>query len=199
MDVEQRIDPIIQVLDQNKLTKDLDPDEVKQLVLELEVQERDYPKLVKTMIYIRQRFIHRKTRFESFKIAFPDRCKGNLTRMTIETKARRVEEYKIYKRLVALLSTSLYVSYALDRMDVLDIALDKIRNDGVNDRSKVEYMKVFLQETRKPEGNTELEVNVNLQQNNININTIENKMNEVGSKLEGLKAHEVLEVLDGNW
>jgi len=196
--IEDRIDPIIQVLDQNSLTKDLDPDEVKQLVLELEVQDRDLPKLVKTMVYIRQRFIYRKTRFEAFKIAFPERFNKDLTRMTIETKARRVEEYKIYKRLVALLSTSLYISYALDRMDVLDIALDKIRDEDVNDRSKVEYMKVFLQETRKPEGNTELEVNVNLQQNNINISSIEDKMSEVGSKLDGLDANKVLEVLDGN-
>jgi len=196
--VEDRVDKIVEVLEQNKLTKELDPDEVKQLVLELEVSERDYPKLIKTMIYIRQRFIYRKTRYEAFKIAFPDRFDEKLTKMTIETKAKRVEEYKIYKRLVALLSTSLYISYALDRMDVLDLALDKIRNDSVKDRDRIEYMKVFLQETRKPENTKELEVNVNIQNNEINIASIENKMEEIGSKLEGLEASKVLEVLDGN-
>ena len=197
--IEERIDPIIQVLDKNNLTKELDPDEVKQLVLELEVPERDYDKLVKTMIYIRQRFIYRKNRYEAFKIAFPERFDENLTRMTIETKARRVEEYKIYKRLVALLSTSLYISYALDRMDVLDLALNKIRDDRTKDRDRIEYMKVFLQETRKPENTKELEVNVNIQNNEINIASIENKMEEIGSKLNGLTADKVLEVLDGNW
>jgi len=196
---EERLKPILNSITQGGILTQLDEDEVKQVLLDFNVDPNNYEKVIRTMVYIRQRFVFKKTRYEAFKIAFPHRVRDDMARTTIETKAKRVEEYKIYKKLVATLQASLYVSYAMERIEVLDLALEKIRSFKTKDRDKIEYMKLFLQETRKPTDLAkELEVNVNVQNNNISINRIEAKMQEIGSKLDGMSADKVLEVLDGN-
>ena len=197
--IKDRIDPIVDVLKETGVAGYIEPDEFKSMVLEFNIKEHEYPKFAKTVTYVRQRFVYKKSRYESFKIAFPDRFASSDNKSTIETKAKRVEQYRYYSMIVGLLSTNLYISYAVDRMKVLDLALKKISGDEVSDRDRIEYMKVFLQETRKPDAVKGMELNVNVNNNNVSISKVEQTMSEVSKKLEGLDADKILEVLDGNW
>jgi hypothetical protein len=194
--VEKRLEPMYEIAKSIGFADDIDFDELEMLVLDCNVKPSEYEKTIRTIVYAKHRLIYRKSRVEAFKIAFPERYKSSSNRNTIETKARRVEEYKVYKRIVSLVSASMYVSYMADRFMVLDLALEKIYDKRTKDRDRIEYMKVFLQETRKPEEMKGLEVNINV--NNVQINRIEEKMNEISSKLEGLSADKVLEIMNGN-
>ena len=196
--IDNRIQPIVEVLKKTNLVDEVDPYEALTFARDLGIGPNDYEKLVKTIIYIRHRFIYKKSRLEAFTIAFPERVSDDVTRQTIETKARRVEEYTIYKRLVALLSTNTYISYAFDRMRVLDLSLKKIMSEKTKDRDKIEYMKVFLQETRKPEDAKQLEVNIDVQQNNVSVTKIEDKLSDISKKLEGMTANDILRLDNDN-
>jgi hypothetical protein len=113
-------------------------------------------------------------------------------------KAKRLEDSAIYKKVIAILQTNMYVSYAISRMEVLDIALDKIKDDYVADRDIVAYMKVFLEETRKPESAKGMEVNVNVQNNEVNLVSIEEKLSNIADKMVGAHADQIIEALNGD-
>ena len=196
--LEETLDPMVQVLKESGAIGYIEPDEFKSMILEFNIREHEYAKFAKTVTYVRMRFIYKKSRYESFRVAFPERFASSENKNTIETKARRVEEYRYYKMIVAVLVSNMHISYFAGRLKVLDLAMDKITDSKISERDRVEYMKLFLQETRKPDNVKGMELNVNIQQNNISISKVEEKMTEVGSKLEGLNADQILEVFDGN-
>ena len=196
--VEKRVEPIVQVLKESNLIDEIDPYEAYSLVQDMGLKPREWKKAFQTMMYIRQRFVYKKSRYEAFKIAFPERFSEDLTRQTIETKAKRVENYKVYKKIVSVLHTSLYVSYAFDRMQVLDLALRKIFDDKTKEHYRVEYMKLFLQETRKPDEAKQMEINIDVKNDNVSIQSIEEKLSQISEKLNGLSAREILKVSDGS-
>ena len=196
--LEPKLDPIVDVLKESGVAGYIEPDEFKSMVLEFNIKEHEMPKFAKTVTYVRMRFVHKKSRYESFKIAFPERFASSDNRNTIETKAQRVEQYRYYSMIVGLLSANMYISYAISRMKVLDKTLDKIFDPDVSDKNKAEFMKIFLQETRKPDNVKGMEFNVNIQQNNVSISKVEETMKEVSSKLADLDAEKFMEVLDGN-
>jgi len=196
--VEKRLEPIVELLKKTGLDKEIDAYEAYSLIQDMNLSPREWEKAFKTMMYIRQRFIFKKPRAEAFKIAFPERVNEKLARQTIETKARRVENYKVYKKIVSLLHTSLYVSYAFDRMQVLDLALKKIFNDKTKEHYRIEYMKLFLGETRKPDDAKQMEVNIDIGSNGVTVSRIEEKLNEIAKKLEGTSAKEILGISNGS-
>ena len=197
-DLEKRLEPIIKVANDIGFGSEIDRDELADIVNKFDIKEKDYEKVVRTIVYIRERFIHKKSRYEAFKIAFPNRVDKRMSRATIETKAKRVENYKIYKYLVTILTTSTYVLYAFDRMRVLDLTLQKIFDDKIKERDRVEYIKTFLAETKKSDDDKKFEVNIDLQQNNVSISAIEEKLSKISEKLDGLSAREILKVSDGS-
>jgi hypothetical protein len=114
---------------------------------------------------------------------------------TIMVKAKRLENSILYKGIFALLSNSLYISYAFDRMKVLNRALSKSLSDDVADRDQVQYMKVFLDETRKAQESKAMEINLNVNTGDTNIAVFEQKLADISSKLKGLDASTVIDVL----
>jgi hypothetical protein len=192
------------------MSLDVEPEELAELIVATEIDEKDAVKLAKIVTFIKQRFVFKKSRREAFREAFPERCvpsghegsphfKANdekLSSSSIDVKAKRLENTPLYKKVLTLLQTNLYISYALSRMEVLDIALDKIKDPYTQDRDKVGYMKVFLEETRKPENVKGMEVNVNLQQNNVSLNVVEEKLSTIADRLVGANADHIIEALN---
>jgi hypothetical protein len=212
LEPNEKLNQALLVLKENNLIDDLEPDELVHIAQE--VGSIDFKKVSKIIAYIRKRQIEKCSRVEAFKYAFPERCvvsnpeKGRfeterkvgepLPDKTIELKAKRLENSNLYKSIMVVMNTSVYAVFALERIDVLQKALEKINDPTVNDRNKVEYMKVFLQETRKPEKAQELEVNFNLQQNNISIEQINNKLDDISSKLLNQSAGSIIKLLEEN-
>ncbi len=190
---------------------DLTVEEIAHIAADTDIVDKDYPLLVGTIIYIKKRVAEKTGRVPAFKVAFPERCiytgerdggyasaltpGDELHKTTIDIKAKRLENSALYKKVYLFLQTGLYITYAIDRMKVLDHALDHIFDDHVADRDKTAYMKLFLEETRKPENAKELEVNFNLTQNNVSIATVEDKMNTIAQALNHASAAEVIEMV----
>ena len=77
---------------------------------------------------------------------------------------------------------------------MLDLSLKKIFDERTKDRDRIEYMKTFLQETRKPDNAKEMEINVNIQNNDISVVQIEDKLDKIANRLQGLDASKVIEM-----
>jgi len=212
MDMQNRLNTTLQVVQEANLVDEVEPQEIIQIADEL--GEKDYKRIAQTVTYTRKRFVEHKSRYEAFKSAFPERCvvKDNaeverwggskkigeeLGRTTIEIKAKRLESSRLYKYIVTMLHTSLHIAFALDRIKVLEYNLKKIFDEDVKDRDKVEYMKVFLQETRKPEKVSDLELNVNIQQNNVSVVQVEKKLEDIAKKLSGMDADSIIDTVGG--
>ncbi len=190
-------------------TQLLDADEVATLASDTEA---DPHKLIPVMIYVKARLVEKLGRVACFKRAYPLRsvaqvedldshygvstAKGELLHTsTLDVKARRVEASALYKKVYTLLQTSLYVSFATDRLLVLEEALRKSLDINVSDRDKPQYMKIFLDETRKPESAAKMELNLNLTQNNVSVIDVESRMNDIAKQLAGGNAGDIIEVL----
>lgn len=214
MEVVDKLKVATDILNETGLVKEVEPDEVVQFANE--VGSNDFKKVAKIISYIRKRQIEKKSRIEAFKHAFPERCiatepergkfrkKDGSTRevgeplpnKTIEIKAKRIEDSRMYKAIMTLLHTSLYATFALDRLNVLSKALEKINDEKLKEHYRIEYMKIFLQETRKPEKAKDFEVNVNIQQNNISVAQIDKKLDEISEKLINVDAGSIIELLE---
>ena len=194
-----------------------DPTEIARIAIDCEVKPKDMNRLIGAMIYLKHRLVHKKSRYEAFKAAFPERCICNgdnktdiskygsfettvepgelLSKATINMKAMRLEESPLYKKIYTFMQGSLFITYAVDRLKVLDEALDIALDPMTPLRDKDRYMKLFLDETRKPENAKGMEVNFNLQSNNISIATVEDKMNTIAQALNHATATEIIDVI----
>ena len=196
--MEDKVQTALKVAEELNMINKINPEEIEELVHKFDIKDRDIERVIRTSVYIKARFIYKKSRVDAFKEAFPNRVDKRMKRSTIETKAQRVEDYKEYKYLVSIMSSTNYIMYAFDRMRVLDFTLEKIFDEKTRERERVEYVKTFLQETRKDDDSKKMEVNIDLKQNNVSITQIEDKLNEISNKLEGVTANEILEITNGN-
>lgn len=215
--MEEKIQLAIDILKENGLVEELEPDELIQISNELNVDATKYSLVAKIITYIRKRTLEKLSQTESFKQSFPERCVGSknsnrgnfipehrepikegepLPDRTILLKAQRLENRQLYKAIMSILNTSLYTMFAIERIKVLHQALDKIEDESVNDRNKAEYMKLFLAETRKPDNAKGLELNVNLQQNNIDIEQVNANLSLIANKLENRGAGSIIDMLE---
>jgi len=87
----------------------------------------------------------------------------------------------------------LFAKYFLERGQVLDEALKKIFDDEVKDMAKVQYMKLFLEETRKSDEAKGLEVNVHIGEE---YNEVSNNIAIISKKLEGLPADKIIDLIE---
>jgi hypothetical protein len=179
---------------------------------------KDYKDIVKALIYkqLRDAGFSKK---EAFKRSHPERCIRNtkyshgrfepsekrikdpngksidqLSEASIQIKANRLENSPLYKTIYMIFENSLYITYAFDRIKILDRALNKSLSDDVADREQVQYMKLFLEETRKDD-NQQVGDIINVQINNQEVNVMENKLNILSQKLEGMGAGKIIEML----
>jgi hypothetical protein len=211
MDLVERLSVATEAVKQAGLVEDVEPSEIIQIAEEL--NESDYGKIAKVVLYAKKRLIDGSSRYDAFKLAFPERCVvrdeaeverwggskkvgEELGRTTIELKAKRLESTRLYKYVVTTLNTPLHIAFAIERVKVLEHSLGKIFDPDVKDRDKVEYMKVFLQETRKPEKGDGVEFNVNITQNNATVVQVETKLNDIAKKLEGMDADSIINLVE---
>lgn len=219
MKIEDRIELAVQTVaqfnpDSLPALEGMPPEDIARISLDMDLKEKDMPKLVGTIIYIKKRLIEKMSRVDSFRCAFPERCiatgqdaggkfgttaeKGSpVHKTTIDVKAKRIEASTMYQGVYTVLQTNLYVTYATDRLRVLDEVLDSAMDRGIATRDRHNYMKLFLDETRKPEGARAMEMNVNIQNNTVNVATVEDKMNTIAQALNHATASEVIDMISG--
>lgn len=216
MDVAEKLNLATEIVKEAGLIDEVEPEEVVQLANE--TNNNDFKKIAKVISYIRKRHIEKKGRAEAFRHSFPERSiatdpeKGKFRRSdgsmreigeplpnkTLEVKAKRLEDSKTYKSIMTLMHTSLYAVFALERIDILQKALEKINDENIKEYHRIEYMKLFLQETRKPEKAKDFDINVNIQQNNISVSQINKKLDEISSKLINADAGSIISLLEQN-
>ena len=211
MNIKERLRIASNVVNETGLVDDITSDELAEISSQLDIQTKDFSKLAGTIVYFRKRFIEKAGRTDAFKKAFPDRCvpsgyegyipyqcsnNEEISKSAIQIKAKRLEQSKIYRSVVTLLTTSLHVAYAMDRYRVLDRLLDDIMDDSISPRDLAALSKVFLEETRKPEKSGDLEVNVNIQNNEVNLVSIDEKLDRIAGSLEGKPASQVIDFLN---
>jgi hypothetical protein len=112
-------------------------------------------------------------------------------------KAKRLEASQKYQAVMALIQAPLNVAYAVDRMAILEKAFEMSMDDDVSPRDRHQYMKLFLEETRKPAEAKGMEVNVNLTQNNVSIKAVEEKLDRLASRFKvlGSSAEEIIDAV----
>lgn len=189
----ERMQVAVDAITKAGVVDNVDPDELVELAIDTKIPTHHMQKLAGMISYIKCRTIEKQSRVASFEKSFPSRSYndgGDITRKAKETKARRIENTKLYKKVITLLHTSLYITYAIERMRVLDEALDKCFDDSVADRDKGVYMKLFLEETRKPE-NAKFEISLDMKSNKV----IESKLDSIAKKLEGQSASDILKAI----
>lgn len=191
---------------------DMSPGDLAKISADFGLKDKDYPKLIGTMIYIRKRLVEKQSRNKAFMAAFPERSvatasKGSdkfgtvtevgetLTQTTLDVKAKRLENSQLYIHVYQMLQTNLYINYAVERMKVLDAALDIALDPLVAHRDRDRYMKIFLDETRKPDNAKQFEFNLNVQQNNINVVDVEETMSNIAKTMENLNASQLVEIM----
>ena len=205
----EHIELAAQAVTKAGLISEVEPHELVEIMQHAEIQEKDIDKLAGIVVYVRKRFLEKQSRYASFKVAFRDRCipqensdknvpfpntTGEVSRTAIEIKAKRLEQSVLYKKVVGLLQTSLYISYAMDRMVVLDKLLGRIKDDSLNGRDLASVSKVFLDATAKPESTKEFEVNMNFGDDS-SLKSIEDKLGDISARLHGKSAEEIIDVL----
>jgi len=212
---EEKINYLAEVITEHSLVP-IDEDEVKMLLTsETKILTPNQIKqLPYTIAYIKYRFVYKLSRYDAFAKAFPHRMGYNddpkyqkfesispfkrandkPSKSTILIRAKRVEDSPLYKRIVAYMQSSLYITYAVDRMKVLDYTLNKIYDDNVKDRDKTNYIKIFLEETRKPE-DKDIDINFEINNTTINMKSVENKLGDIANILAGKPANEIIDAL----
>ena len=186
---------------------EVDAEEIAEIMQHVEIHPRDADKLASTVVYINKRFIEKQSRYNAFKKAFPHRCipqentntpypntKEEISRTSIEIKAKRLEQSQLYKKVVVLLQTNLYIGYAMERYVVVDKVLERIMDEDISNRDLAPLVKVFFDETRKPEESKGLEINLNVGDNET-MKSIDEKLSYVSDKLDGKSADEIIDVL----
>jgi hypothetical protein len=218
MDIKDRLAIAAEVLEESSIEGILTPEDIVSIADSTDrISPTEYGKVVGTAIYIQKRKVERLSRYEAFKAAFPSRCivssddkdkiktanggfptarkdGEELSKGSIVLKAKRLEETNLYKKLVLLLHTEVFVSYFIDRYKVIEEALKIALDENTPLRDKDRYMKLFLEETRKNEQMKGMEINVNIG-NSSDIQSIEDKLNQLAHKLNGKSAGEIIDTV----
>jgi hypothetical protein len=192
---------------------ELSASEIVRLAETADLGPGKFDRVAGTIIYIRKRTFEKMSRAKAFRIAFPHRSvrdeTGNfgfgryqgdsedLSDVTLNVKAKRLESSKTYSKIFLLLQTSLNVAYGFERMMVLDKVLEVAMDDSVSHRDRHNYMKLFLDKTERPDEARGMEVNVNLTQNNISIKHMEDKLDHISRQFTSLgsSAEDIIETM----
>ena len=193
--------------------EDVSPEELAKISADFDLKVDKLPRLIGIMIYIRKRLVEKMGRVKSFQAAFPERCVATdnnavlveygataevgepLHNTTIDVKAKRLENSQLYIHVYQLLQSNLYINYAVDRMRVLDEALNISLDPLTSHRDKYNYMKIFLDETRKPENAKELEFNLNITNNDVSVISVEEKLTSIAATVKDMGAAQLVELL----
>ncbi|RLA60973.1 MAG: hypothetical protein DRQ78_09055 [Epsilonproteobacteria bacterium] len=192
--------------------EDFSAADIAKIGADFEVKPHNFPRLIGIMIYIRKRLTENKSRIAAFKDSFPERCvavndphrpgvyaggmKGEpISDSAIAIKSKRLENSQLYIKAYQLLQSNLYISFAVQRFEVIQEALEKSLDPHVSDRDKAPYMKIFLDETRKPEGVKGPEFNLNITNNDVSVITIEEKLTGIAAQMKDMTAGDLVEIM----
>jgi len=209
MKPEERYSIITSALQKNDPHNILDVEEVAKIAANSDEKPE---KIIGVMLYVRYRITEKMSQAKAFELAFPERCVATkedasatfgttatigekLHRSTILVKAKRLEASPLYKKIFVILQTSLYVAYATDRLLILDEAFRISMSDRTPDRERHQYMKLFLEETRKPAEAAKMELNMNVTTNNVSVVDVESRMSDIATKLTGSTAKSIIEAV----
>ena len=211
--VKERINLAMQAVSDAGVVGSIDADELVDIASQTDIPPEKFKELAGVIAYFRKRNIEGKSRIQAFKESFPHRVvpsgydkytpfpagdKEEISDSAINIKAKRLEEKSIYKKVVTLLTSSIHVSYALDRYKVLDNVLEHILSPHTNNRDRAALAKVFLEETRKPANVSGVEVNVNLTNNQVNLADVDRKLDSIADALRNKPANEIIDVISGD-
>ena len=142
MKASERMAVVADAISQHDHFSEIEPEELLQVIEHAEADLKKADEIAGIVVYIKKRFIERASRIDAFRAAFPRRCvyadndknapykrvdyeREEISIQAIDIKAKRLEARPIFKKIYALLTTSIYISYAVDRMIVLDEAFKK--------------------------------------------------------------------------
>jgi len=209
MKPNERLHPIAEALAKRDPYETLDPEEVAKIAADVKAEPE---RLVGLILYAKARLTDKLSKVKAFEKAFPERCiatesDGSVTfetnvkpgdrlhKSTIVVKAQRLEASAAYKKVFTILQTSLYVAYATDRLLILDEAFRLAMSDRTSDREKPQYMKLFLEETRKPAEAMKMELNMQVTNNNISVVDVEERMSDIAKRLSGMDASKIIDMV----
>ena len=150
---------------------------------------------VAAMAYIRLRDMEGYTRVDAFKKVFPDRWTPADSNKTVGARARRLESTDIYKKIILELQMNFYNMFAIERVAVVNESLRRAYSRDIGERYQFEYLKLFLESTKKPEDAKQFEVNVNVNQGGVSISDVEDQLNVIAKALEGKTQGEIVDAV----
>lgn len=167
----------------------VNPREFLSLAEECKVKPANFAYLARVVKYIIKRG-EGLSRTEAIVEAYPEYAEKSY--QAKYDKAKRVELSNAYKVAINTIHTSLNTLFFFDRLSVLTKALELSLDDRTPIKHRYNYMKLFLEETRKSEEAKVLEMNINIGENT---KAIEEKLDDIARKLEGKNAEEIIKVI----
>jgi len=150
---------------------------------------------VSAMAYIRLRDMEGYTRVDAFKKVFPGRWDNTDTDRSIGARARRLESTDTYKKIVLELQMNFYNMFAIERVAVVNESLRRAYSKDIGEKYNFEYMKLFLESTKKPEDAKMFEVSVNVNSGGVSINDVEAQLNHIANLLDGKSQGDVVDAI----
>lgn len=152
-------------------------------------------KAVKAMAYVRLREFEGYTRADAYKKVFPDRWKDTDTQKDIGARARRLESTDAYKKIIIELQMNFYSIFAVERVHAVNESLRRAYDTNISEKYNFEYMKLFLESTKKPDEAKKYEVDVNVQTDGKSIADIEERLSLIASKLDGANQSDIMDAI----
>jgi len=150
---------------------------------------------IRAMAYIKLREIDGETRVNAFKIVFPDRWSEEDTDKKIANRARRIESTVTYKKVIEHLELSFYALFSTDRIIMLNTILERAFDKNISEKGNLEYSRLFLEYTKKPESAQKMEVDVNVSGDGKSIRDIEDKLGLIADSLFGRDQKDIIEIV----
>jgi len=146
------------------------------------------------MAYIRLRDFEKYTRVNAYKKVFPKRWTPADSDDKIRARAHRFETTKSYKILIAEMQMNFYGVFAVERVHVMNETLRRAYDPDTSEKYQFEYMKMFMEHTKKPEG-MEHTVDVNINTNGVSIKDVESKLDSIVDKLTGASQEDIMDAI----
>lgn len=150
---------------------------------------------ISAMAYIRLREMEGYTRVDAFKKVFPDRWTREDTDRSIGARARRLESTDTYKKIIVEMQMNFYNVFAIERIAAVNETLRRAYTDKVGEKYNFEYMKLFLESTKKPEDAKMFEVNVNVESGGVSIADVEDRLNDIATLLDGSTQSDIIDAI----
>ena len=101
----------------------------------------------------------------------------------------------MYKKLIIELQMNFYNIFAVERVHVVSESLRRAFDTNVSEKYNFEYMKLFLESTKKPDEAKAYEVNMNIKTDGVSIKDVESKLDDIAAKLDGASQSDIIDAI----